>query len=111
MRSRRKIFQPVRRGICLLETTRRDKRNLKSDKVPVTPSPRAESGTPKRAPDRYSGWNILDQPLANIGLNRRWVLTELEKAGVALENCSWARWILGTFTGPIDDAVQLPRQG
>ena len=42
--------------------------------------------------------NILDQPLANIGLNRRWVLTELEKAGVALEN---------VFLGQVDSYGDL----
>ncbi|MCK9907272.1 DUF421 domain-containing protein, partial [Frankia sp. Cpl3] len=29
---------------------------------------------------------IMDEPLATAGFNRRWLKTELEKAGVTLEN-------------------------
>lgn len=41
---------------------------------------------------------IMDEPLATAGLNRRWVRTELQKAGVALEN---------VFLGQVDKGGEL----
>ncbi|OAB45682.1 DUF421 domain-containing protein [Paenibacillus antarcticus] len=42
--------------------------------------------------------NIMDEPLATIGLNRQWIDTELEKIGVAVEN---------VFLGQVDSYGQL----
>jgi hypothetical protein len=41
---------------------------------------------------------IMDEPLATIGLNRGWLRTELEKAGVTLEN---------VFIGQVDKNGEL----
>lgn len=41
---------------------------------------------------------IMDEPLATMGLNRLWLKTELNKAGVALEN---------VFLGQVDKAGEL----
>jgi uncharacterized membrane protein YcaP (DUF421 family) len=41
---------------------------------------------------------VLDEPLATIGLNRKWLETELEKIGVAVEN---------VFLGQVDSYGQL----
>ncbi|MCL6610792.1 MAG: DUF421 domain-containing protein [Peptococcaceae bacterium] len=54
---------------------------------------------------------IMDEPLAAMGLNRKWLHTELEKAGVAPENVFIAQV---DSTGQIyldlfDDAIQVPR--
>lgn len=54
---------------------------------------------------------IMDEPLAAMGLNRRWLHTELEKAGVAPENVfiaqvdSTGQLYLDLF----DDAIQVPK--
>ncbi len=54
---------------------------------------------------------IMDEPLAAMGLNRKWLHTELEKAGVAPENVfiaqvdSTGQLYLDLF----DDAIQVPK--
>ena len=54
---------------------------------------------------------IMDEPLTAMGLNRKWLHTELEKAGVAPENVfiaqvdSTGQLYLDLF----DDAIQVPR--
>ena len=97
---------------ALLETTGEINVMLKSDRVPVTPRHLERKVAPLGEPQTVIvDGNILDEPLANIGLNRQWVLTELEKAGVALENVflgqvdSYGDLYLDLF----DDAVQLPQ--
>lgn len=97
---------------AVLETTGDINVLLKSDKKPVTPrdfgrkvAPQTESQTV------ILDGNILDEPLANLGLNREWLMTELSKTGVSLDN---------VFVGQIDcfgdlyldlfdDAVQIPQ--
>jgi uncharacterized membrane protein YcaP (DUF421 family) len=109
---RKNIFNLSDVEFALLETTGEINAMLKSDKVPVTPRHLERKVAPQSEPQTViADGNILDQPLANIGLNRRWVLTELEKAGVALENVflgqvdSYGDLYLDLF----DDAVQLPQ--
>ncbi len=54
---------------------------------------------------------IMDEPLTSMGLNRRWLHTELEKVGVAPENVfigqvdSLGQLYLDLF----DDAIQVPK--
>ncbi|MDF2672201.1 MAG: hypothetical protein K0R09_466 [Clostridiales bacterium] len=85
---------------------------LKSDKKPITPhdlqrkvSPAAEAQTV------ILDGNALDEPLSNMGLNRNWLSTELEKVGVSEDN---------VFIGQVDssgdlyldlfdDSIQLPQ--
>ncbi|MDD3851987.1 MAG: DUF1657 domain-containing protein, partial [Bacillota bacterium] len=79
---------------------------------PVTPRHLERKVAPQSEPQTviYDG-NILDEPLAALGLNARWVRTELEKTGVALENVfigqadSDGELYLDLF----DDAIQLPQ--
>ena len=85
---------------------------LKSDKKPVTAhdlgmkvAPQAESQTV------VLDGNMLEEPLASLGLNPQWLSAELDKIGVSLEN---------VFVGQVDssgdlyldlfdDAVELPQ--
>jgi uncharacterized membrane protein YcaP (DUF421 family) len=97
---------------AILETTGEINVLLKSDRLPVTPRHLERKVAPLSEPQTViADGNILDEPLANIGLNRQWVMTELEKAGVALENVflgqvdSYGELYLDLF----DDAVQLPQ--
>jgi uncharacterized membrane protein YcaP (DUF421 family) len=55
--------------------------------------------------------NIMDEALTAMGLNRNWLLTEINKAGVAVENIfiaqvdSTGQLYLDLF----DDAIQIPK--
>ncbi len=93
------VFDLADVEFALLETTGEINVLLKSDKRPVSPhdlelkvAPRSETQTV------ILDGNILDEPLANLGLNRRWVRSELEKTGVALEN---------VFIGQVDSSGEL----
>jgi len=85
---------------------------LKADRKPVTPhdlgqrvAPQAESLTV------ILDGNIMDEPLASMGLNRGWLNLQLEKLGVSLANVfigqvdSYGDLYVDLF----DDAVQLPK--
>ncbi len=55
--------------------------------------------------------NIMDEALTAMGLNRNWLLTEINKAGVAVENIFIAQ---ADATGQLyldlyDDAIQIPK--
>ena len=72
---------------------------LKSQNQPVTPQHLGLKVSPAEEPQTViMDGVILDEPLANNGLNRNWVRAELEKAGVALEN---------VFLGQVDKGGQL----
>lgn len=97
---------------AIMETTGDLNVLLKSDRQPITPH---TLGT-KVAPQTESqtiilDGNILDEPLANMGLNREWLRLELEKTGVSLTNVfvgqvdSYGDLYLDLF----DDAIQLPQ--
>jgi uncharacterized membrane protein YcaP (DUF421 family) len=72
---------------------------LKSQNQPVTPMHLGLNVSPAEEPQAVIlDGVIMDEPLATLGLNRNWVRTELEKAGVALEN---------VFLGQVDKGGQL----
>lgn len=106
------VFNLADVEFALLETTGEINVLPKSDKIPVTPRHLERKVAPQSEPQTviYDG-NILDEPLAALGLNARWVRTELEKTGVALENVfigqadSDGELYLDLF----DDAIQLPQ--
>lgn len=84
---------------AIMETTGDINISLKSDKKPVTPhdlgikvSPKAESQT------IILDGNILNEGLTNVGLNQRWLKTQLESSGAALEN---------VFIGQVDSSGDL----
>ncbi len=72
---------------------------LKKDQQPVTPKTVGLNVGLESVPQTViMDGNIMDEPLTAIGLNRNWLHTELEKAGVAPEN---------VFIGQVDSAGQL----
>lgn len=72
---------------------------LKSQNQPITPKHLGVQVSPSKEPQAViMDGVIMDEPLATLGLNRQWIKTELEKAGVALEN---------VFLGQADDTGQL----
>lgn len=85
---------------------------LKSDKKPVTAHDLEMKVAPQAEPQTVIlDGNILDEPLASLGLNRGWLEIQLENMGVSLDN---------VFVGQVDssgdlyidlfdDAVKLPQ--
>jgi uncharacterized membrane protein YcaP (DUF421 family) len=72
---------------------------LKSQNQPTTPKHLGLTVAPEKEPQTVIIDGVMmDEPLAAIGLNRGWLLTELEKMGVSLEN---------VFLGQVDDNGQL----
>ena len=87
---------------------------LKKEQQPATPGTLGLDVCRESAPQTVMlDGVVMDEPLTAMGLNRRWLDTELEKAGVALENVflgqvdSLGQLYLDLF----DDAVQAPEPG
>ena len=95
----KKIFNLSEAEFAVMETTGEINVLLKSDYQPVTPhdlgwkvAPRTESQTV------ILDGNILDEPLASMGLNRGWLNLQLERFGVSLAN---------VFIGQVDSSGDL----
>jgi uncharacterized membrane protein YcaP (DUF421 family) len=72
---------------------------LKKEHQPLTPSHLGIKVAPEQEPQAViMDGNIMDEPLSTIGLNRKWLNTELEKMGVSLDN---------VFLGQVDSYGQL----
>jgi uncharacterized membrane protein YcaP (DUF421 family) len=72
---------------------------LKKENQPITPKHLGIKVSPEKEPQAViMDGEILDEPLAALGLNRKWLHTELEKLGVAPEN---------VFLGQVDSYGQL----
>ncbi|MFB9328624.1 DUF421 domain-containing protein [Paenibacillus aurantiacus] len=72
---------------------------LKKENQPLTPAMLGIKVAPEEEPQTViMDGNIMDEPLAVMGLNRGWLHTELEKQGYLLEN---------VFLGQVDAAHQL----
>ncbi|MGG1659310.1 DUF421 domain-containing protein [Brevibacillus sp. NRS-1366] len=84
---------------ALMETSGEISVLLKSQSQPVTPKHLELAVAPSEEGQVIIlDGVIMDEPLATAGLNRRWVRTELQKAGVALEN---------VFLGQVDKGGEL----
>ncbi|SHJ17066.1 DUF421 domain-containing protein [Desulfosporosinus lacus] len=85
---------------------------FKSDKKPVTMHDLEKMSVPQAEPQTVVlDGNMLEEPLASLGLNPQWLSTELDKMGVSLENV-----FLGQvdssgdlYVDLFDDAVELPQ--
>lgn len=85
---------------------------LKKEKQPVTPKTLGLDVGRESVPQTVMlDGVVMDEPLAAMGLNRRWLHTELDKAGVAPENVFLAQVdSLGQlYLDLFDDAVQVPK--
>jgi uncharacterized membrane protein YcaP (DUF421 family) len=72
---------------------------LKREHQPLTPNHLGIKVGPEQEPQTViMDGKIMDEPLSTIGLNRRWLFTELEKMGLAAENI---------FLGQVDTYGQL----
>ena len=85
---------------------------LKSQNQPITPKLMEWSVAPvEEGQVIIMDGVIMDEPLATAGLNRRWVRTELQKAGVALENVFLAQVDKGgeLYLDLYDDKIKVPQ--
>ncbi|BBH19513.1 hypothetical protein Back11_08580 [Paenibacillus baekrokdamisoli] len=72
---------------------------LKRDNQPITPAHLGIKVGPEQEPQAViMDGKIMNEPLATLGYSRDWLLTELEKTGVAIEN---------VFLGQVDMYGQL----
>ncbi|WP_410511678.1 DUF421 domain-containing protein [Paenibacillus sp. BR2-3] len=72
---------------------------LTKENQPLTPKHLGIKVAPEQEPQTViMDGEIMDEPLATIGLSRQWLNTELEKLGVAIEN---------VFLGQVDSYGQL----
>ncbi|WP_188069149.1 DUF421 domain-containing protein [Brevibacillus brevis] len=93
------VFRVADVEFALMETSGEVSVLLKSESQPVTPKHLELTVAPSEENQVViMDGMIMDEPLATAGLNRRWVRTELQKAGVALEN---------VFLGQVDKGGDL----
>ncbi|TKI54443.1 DUF421 domain-containing protein [Brevibacillus antibioticus] len=93
------VFRVADVEFALMETSGEVSVLLKSESQPVTPKHLELTVAPSEENQVViMDGMIMDEPLATAGLNRRWVRTELQKAGVALEN---------VFLGQVDKGGEL----
>ncbi|WP_425447658.1 DUF421 domain-containing protein [Dethiothermospora halolimnae] len=97
---------------AVLESTGEMNVLLKPDKKPVTPHDLGEKVAPQSESQTVIlDGNIMDKSLTNVGLNRNWLITQLNGMGVSLDN---------VFIGQVDssgdlyidlfdDSIQLPQ--
>lgn len=97
---------------AIMETTGDINILPKSDRKPVTPHDLGQQVAPQTESQTVIlDGNILDEPLASMGLNREWLRLQLEKTGVSLTNVfigqvdAYGDLYLDLF----DDAIQLPQ--
>lgn len=84
---------------------------LRKEHQPLTASHLGVRVGPEREPQTViMDGNILDEPLATMGLNRDWLLAELEKQGVAPENVFVAQVDAygQLYVDVYDDQLKLP---
>ncbi|MCL6639181.1 MAG: DUF421 domain-containing protein [Firmicutes bacterium] len=96
---KKNVFNLADVEFAVLEPTGEVSALLKKDKQPVTATTLGVDAGRESVPQTVIlDGIIMDEPLAAMGLNRGWLHTELEKAGVAPEN---------VFIGQVDSAGQL----
>ena len=97
---------------AVMETNGNINPYLKSDKKPVTPHDLGQKVAPQAEPQTVVlDGNMLEEPLASLGLNPEWLNIQLDKMGIALENV-----FLGQvdssgdlYIDLFDDAIELPQ--
>ncbi|GAA0359909.1 DUF421 domain-containing protein [Bacillus horti] len=109
---RKDIFSMADVEFAVLEANGDITTLLKRDKQPVTPNDLRVKVNEYQEPQTVMlDGNILDEPLTTIGLNRDWLLEQLQQIGVAEENIflaqvdSMGELYIDTF----DDVIQIPQ--
>lgn len=93
------VFRVADVEFALIESSGEVNVLLTKENQPLTASHLGIKVAPDQEPQAViMDGNIMDEPLSTIGLNRRWLDTELEKVGVTVEN---------VFLGQVDSYGQL----
>lgn len=93
------IFSMADVEFAVMETTGEINVYPKSDKKPVTAHDLGIKTAPQAEPQTVIlDGNILNEPLASLGLNKEWMGIQLENAGVSLDN---------VFLGQVDSSGDL----
>lgn len=106
------VFNLADVEFAIMETTGDINVMFKPDKKPLTPKDLDQKVAPQIEPQTviFDG-NIMDEALANIGLNRDWLKTQLEKNGVSLDNVFLAQvdTVGDLYIDVFDDSIQIPQ--
>jgi len=95
----RNVFQAANVEFAVMEPSGDINVLLTKENQQLTPKHLGIKVGPEQEPQAViMDGNIMDEPLATIGLSREWLKTELEKLGVAIEN---------VFLGQVDSYGQL----
>ncbi|SCY92482.1 DUF421 domain-containing protein [Alkaliphilus peptidifermentans] len=108
---RKSIFQLADVEFAVMEANGDISVLPKHEKQPLTPKDmRIQVSTISEPQIVVLDGNILDEPLNTLGLNRRWLQTEIEKMGIATDNIFLAQVdSMGElYVDLFDDAIQLP---
>lgn len=109
---RKSAFQVADVEFAMLEPNGEVSVLLKKDKLPVSANTLGIQVINQSVPQTVMlDGVVMDEPLTALGLNRSWLHTELEKAGVAPENVFIAQVdALGQlYLDTFNDALQLPQ--
>lgn len=109
---KKNVFNFADVEFAVLEPTGEVSALLKKDKQPLTAKTAGlNAGQESVSQTVMLDGIIMDEPLAAMGLNRRWLHTELEKAGVSPENVFIAQVdsVGQLYLDLFDDAVQVPK--
>ncbi len=109
---RKNAFQVADVEFAMLEPNGELSVLLKKDKQPVSATTLGIQVSNQSVPQTVMlDGVVMDEPLTALGLNRSWLHTELEKAGVAPENVFIAQVdALGQlYLDTFNDALQLPQ--
>lgn len=106
------VFNLADVEFAVMETTGEVNVFLKSDKKPLSAKDMSIKTAPMAEPQTIIlDGNVLNEPLASLGLNKEWLRIQLENSGVSLDNV-----FLGQvdssgdlYLDLFDDAVELPQ--
>lgn len=108
---KKSIFQTSQVEFAVIEPDGSINALLKKEYQPLTPSHLGIKVNPETEPQTVIiDGNIMDEPLATIGMNRRWLHTELEKLGVSLDNVNLGQVDSNgqLYVDLFDDVLQVP---
>lgn len=106
------VFQVADVEFAVMEADGEINLLLKSDQRPITPRDFGKTTAPTSAPQTVMlDGNILDEGLTNLGLNRAWLMKEIDKIGIAPENVLIAQVDShgDLYVDLFDDAIQVPK--
>lgn len=93
------VFKAADVEFAIMESSGEVSVLLTKENQPLTPKHLGINVGPEQEPQSViMDGKIMDEPLATIGLNRKWLDTELEKLGVSIDN---------VFLGQVDSYGQL----